>query len=489
MLFVSQVTVAGFEPLLKFAYTSKLLFRKDNVIDIRNSASILGFRDLDKACLDFLIPKFSSINFPSPSLRKPCCKKKCKRRLSKEEASTNSDDVISDENEVKPAADSSSQEEVTWRCNKSVNSKMQIGNRAGAFTPEGEGTNDNLMQCPKYRRQLACEKIICEKSQNKPITVIKDTCNSPYTASSSITSNKHEPEVDHPGKVAEIHREADTLKRETNERQSEWEEKRKDIDIEDESNTNTASFRSNAVLGEGSSGLILYHCCLKTFGEGPVKTGSQGQFAMDITEDENIRSTGVLAPVSDHQKEVVKSDWKIAGEDMDSVWLEKEKGRQPAIMEEAAPLDKAKEKSTVEGEVAEHQAEGLGSGVCLSQLSFQDLDPGSSSDTQSGQAHNTSVECLTTHRPSKHIGCSFSHDLDQSKCLWKGAELSECEGASQSGVSSFNSGEDGDSETETEGDSESCGRERRAEQVSRCLWLLYITALRSFHLRDLGTCA
>lgn len=488
MFFVSQVTVAGFEPLLRFAYTSKLLFRKDNVIDIRNSASILGFRDLDMACFDFLIPKFSSINFPTPSLRKPCCKKKCKRRLSKEEASTNSDDVISDENEVKPAADSSSPEEVTWRCNKSLNSKMQSGNRAGAFTPEGEGTNDNLMQCPKYRRQLACEKIICEKSQNKPVTAIKDTCNSPYTACSTITSNKHEPEVDHPGKsatrcyrqsqgVAETHREAGILKPETNERQSSWDEKRKDIDIEDESNTNTASFESNAVLGEGSSGLILYHCCLKTFGEGPEKTGSQGQFAMDITEDKNIRSTGVLAPVSDHQKEVVTSDWKMASEDMDSMWLEKEKGRQPATLEEAAPLDKAKEKSTVEGEVAEHQAEGLGSGVCLSQLSFQDLDLGSSSDTQSG------------HRTSKHISCSFSHDLDQSKCLWKGAELSECEGASQSGVSSFNSGEDGDSETETEGDSESCRRERRAEQVSRCLWLLCIIALRSFHLGDLGTCA
>uniref|UniRef100_A0A7N6F963 BTB domain-containing protein n=1 Tax=Anabas testudineus TaxID=64144 RepID=A0A7N6F963_ANATE len=55
-----EVTAAGFEPLLKFAYTSKLHFRKDNVLEIRNSASILGFRDLDEACFDFLLPKFFS---------------------------------------------------------------------------------------------------------------------------------------------------------------------------------------------------------------------------------------------------------------------------------------------------------------------------------------------------------------------------------------------------------------------------------------------
>uniref|UniRef100_A0A3Q3FFZ7 BTB and CNC homology 1, basic leucine zipper transcription factor 1 b n=1 Tax=Labrus bergylta TaxID=56723 RepID=A0A3Q3FFZ7_9LABR len=55
-----EVSVAGFEPLLKFAYTSKLLFGKDDVLEVRNSASILGFRDLDEACFEFLLPKFSS---------------------------------------------------------------------------------------------------------------------------------------------------------------------------------------------------------------------------------------------------------------------------------------------------------------------------------------------------------------------------------------------------------------------------------------------
>uniref|UniRef100_A0A668SGV7 BTB domain-containing protein n=1 Tax=Oreochromis aureus TaxID=47969 RepID=A0A668SGV7_OREAU len=55
-----EVTVAGFEPLLKFAYTSKLLFGKEDVLEIRNSAVILGFKDLDEGCFEFLLPKFLS---------------------------------------------------------------------------------------------------------------------------------------------------------------------------------------------------------------------------------------------------------------------------------------------------------------------------------------------------------------------------------------------------------------------------------------------
>ncbi|XP_054610259.1 transcription regulator protein BACH1-like isoform X2 [Dunckerocampus dactyliophorus] len=96
-----EVTVSGFEPLLKFAYTSKLLFSKDNILEIRNSAFILGFRDLDEACFYFLLPKFcsTSAGVAASSWRKSCCKKKSKRRLAKE-------DTDSDE-DVKPVSDDS----------------------------------------------------------------------------------------------------------------------------------------------------------------------------------------------------------------------------------------------------------------------------------------------------------------------------------------------------------------------------------------------
>lgn len=46
-------------PLLQFAYTAKLHFTKENIQEIHRCAELLGFHNLDKACFEFLIPKFS----------------------------------------------------------------------------------------------------------------------------------------------------------------------------------------------------------------------------------------------------------------------------------------------------------------------------------------------------------------------------------------------------------------------------------------------
>nr|XP_055051958.1 transcription regulator protein BACH1a [Misgurnus anguillicaudatus] len=54
-----EVTVEGFEPLLQFAYTAKLHFTKENILEIHRCAKLLGFHNLDKSCFEFLIPKLS----------------------------------------------------------------------------------------------------------------------------------------------------------------------------------------------------------------------------------------------------------------------------------------------------------------------------------------------------------------------------------------------------------------------------------------------
>ncbi|XP_029922338.1 transcription regulator protein BACH1a [Myripristis murdjan] len=69
-----EVTVEGFEPLLQFAYTSKLLFTKENIHAIHRSAEFLGFHNLESACFDFLIPKFTEDGKPTQEVRrKGCC--------------------------------------------------------------------------------------------------------------------------------------------------------------------------------------------------------------------------------------------------------------------------------------------------------------------------------------------------------------------------------------------------------------------------------
>ncbi|XP_068441057.1 transcription regulator protein BACH1-like [Clinocottus analis] len=68
-----EVTIGGFEPLLQFAYTSKLPFTKENIHAIHSSAEFLGFHDLESACFDFLIPKFSEGKRTSQEVRRRGC--------------------------------------------------------------------------------------------------------------------------------------------------------------------------------------------------------------------------------------------------------------------------------------------------------------------------------------------------------------------------------------------------------------------------------
>ncbi|XP_034403969.1 transcription regulator protein BACH1-like [Cyclopterus lumpus] len=68
-----EVTIGGFEPLLQFAYTSKLPFTKENIHAIHSSAEFLGFHDLESTCFDFLIPKFSEGKRTSQEIRRRAC--------------------------------------------------------------------------------------------------------------------------------------------------------------------------------------------------------------------------------------------------------------------------------------------------------------------------------------------------------------------------------------------------------------------------------
>ncbi|XP_018620588.2 transcription regulator protein BACH1-like [Scleropages formosus] len=81
-----EVTVKGFEPLLQFAYTAKLLFTKENILEIHSCATILGFHNLDKACFEFLVPKFFDKSKGIQGLRRKAC---CRQRLAQADFSIN----------------------------------------------------------------------------------------------------------------------------------------------------------------------------------------------------------------------------------------------------------------------------------------------------------------------------------------------------------------------------------------------------------------
>ncbi|XP_032721346.1 transcription regulator protein BACH1 [Lontra canadensis] len=68
-----EVTVKGFEPLIQFAYTAKLILNKDNVDEVCKCVEFLGVRDIEESCFQFLKFKF----LDSTADQQECLRKKC----------------------------------------------------------------------------------------------------------------------------------------------------------------------------------------------------------------------------------------------------------------------------------------------------------------------------------------------------------------------------------------------------------------------------
>ncbi len=120
----------GFEPLLQFAYTAKLHFTKENILEVHRSAEFLGFHNLDKACFEFLIPKFSDGGGTSKKV-----KGKSKSQASHEKSQSicsptdqnpenGEDGVPQDASAVMPASSATSSEESPKDCPPITNDKV-----------------------------------------------------------------------------------------------------------------------------------------------------------------------------------------------------------------------------------------------------------------------------------------------------------------------------------------------------------------------------
>lgn len=68
-----EITVKGFEPLIQFAYTAKLILSKDNVDEVCKCAEFLSVHNIEESCFQFLKFKF----LDSTSERRECARQKC----------------------------------------------------------------------------------------------------------------------------------------------------------------------------------------------------------------------------------------------------------------------------------------------------------------------------------------------------------------------------------------------------------------------------
>nr|XP_004654455.2 transcription regulator protein BACH1 [Jaculus jaculus]XP_045005744.1 transcription regulator protein BACH1 [Jaculus jaculus]XP_045005745.1 transcription regulator protein BACH1 [Jaculus jaculus]XP_045005746.1 transcription regulator protein BACH1 [Jaculus jaculus] len=68
-----EVTVKGFEPLIQFAYTAKLILSKDNVDEVYKCVEFLNVHNIEESCFQFLKFKF----LDSTANKQECPRKKC----------------------------------------------------------------------------------------------------------------------------------------------------------------------------------------------------------------------------------------------------------------------------------------------------------------------------------------------------------------------------------------------------------------------------
>ncbi|KAG7471196.1 hypothetical protein MATL_G00121880 [Megalops atlanticus] len=423
-----EVTAEGFDALLQFAYTAKLLFTKENILEIHNCATILGFHNLEKACFDFLIPKFFDSGKRLHEIqRKVCCKTKCCKQKSLPNSRSNLDEAENGEEhsgaESPDAALRKKRDET--QC-PSAKVTSELTEACGPNCLEKDVQTDYSLLCPKYRKfQMAYGKDrFCLEDygpQMSPLSpaLTSEGCASPCVPCTSNENNdptrnlcaRHVPEA---GSACEK-------------------------DVTPAANclpcSPAASENSNATGFGGASDLgcdqpvetpvVASDCCAV----GPVKAHPLNNSV--ATEGGDVVSEAGNEGAMEFE----------ASESALSSLVQKEGGG---------------DRTSVEREVAEHLAKGFWPDPCPSQAETFLLDP----EGQSVLGKATDFHWLKQLDLSSSTGdCPFLRELGEE------VQLPECEGVSQPEkspyISSINSGDDSD--CDTEGDSEAYNIERARE--------------------------
>ncbi|KAG9486197.1 hypothetical protein GDO78_008994 [Eleutherodactylus coqui] len=152
-----EVSVKGFAPLLQFAYTSKLLVNKDNLLEIKKCAKFLELHDIEETCFEFLKLKFldnKTENSECP--RKKCCKSFCPKASIQRQQDETERVVIHEVEDI-------------WREDFTQNLKCPTEIENLSPSPESpkrpcetfcfarENASNFSSLCPKYRKfQKAC---------------------------------------------------------------------------------------------------------------------------------------------------------------------------------------------------------------------------------------------------------------------------------------------------------------------------------------------
>ncbi|NXR15197.1 BACH1 protein, partial [Semnornis frantzii] len=150
-----EVTLKGFSPLLQFAYTAKLILNKDNVSEVCKCAEFLGVHNIEESCFQFLKFKFLDFKLDRQECpRKKCCTQRCQKTTPK---TGNVDDGELEIDEAELSEKECVQTPDTKLCKDEENSKASpaLQDASQVYDPvhlERAGVSSLSSQCPKYRK-------------------------------------------------------------------------------------------------------------------------------------------------------------------------------------------------------------------------------------------------------------------------------------------------------------------------------------------------
>ncbi|KFO08954.1 Transcription regulator protein BACH1, partial [Balearica regulorum gibbericeps] len=464
------VTLKGFSPLLQFAYTAKLILNKDNVSEVCKCAEFLGVHNIEESCFQFL--KFKFLDFKECP-RKKCCTQRCQKTNPKIGNVDDGDLEIDDEAEELLEKECI-QTPDTKLCRDEENAKSLPAlqdNASQTCDPvhlERSSVSSLSSQCPKYRKfqkAFGNDKVHTSESNSS----IKDIQVPPIATllEKEISDNDGIQKAQECVPMQLVSKCEETqVKMEEGEEGIEKKEELKSEDSKRESVTQNVScpvekmdlsaFPQNSATPHGLNSVSFLHTC-EQYGN---LNFSSMQTNTVLTE-KTVSGTGVGNDKTESQDTPSKVD---------------------LCTREATNITSAGDRSSVEREVAEHLAKGFWSDIYSTEACQIHLPPAvpkecfepvysgkksecpwlgiriSESPEPSSQRTFTtlnSVNCPFISNLSAE-GCSNSSEISGGDYL-QGQQQEQCP---YNYVISL--GED--SETDTEGDSESCSaREQECE--------------------------
>ncbi|NXU89077.1 BACH1 protein, partial [Xiphorhynchus elegans] len=458
-----EVTLKGFSPLLQFAYTAKLILNKDNVSEVCKCAEFLGVRNIEESCFQFLKFKFLDFKLDQQECpRKKCCTQRCQKANPKTGNVDDGDLETNDEAEALLEKEYS-QISDTKLCKDEENAKslpaLQDNANQNCDSVHLESRVSSLSsQCPKYRKfqkAFGSDKVHTSESNSS----IKDVQVPPFTTSldKEVSDNDGIQKAQEcvPMQLVSNCEETQVKMEEGEECIEEKEESKRDsCPVE---KMDLAAFPQNSAAPHGLNSVSILH--------------TREQYG-------NFKFSSV-------QNNAVLTEKTGSGTGAGNDKTESQSDVSPKVdlcTREATNITSAGDRSSVEREVAEHLAKGFWSDVYSTEACQIHLPPTVSKECLEPVYSGKKSECpwlgirisespepcsQRTFTTLNSVNCPFISNLSTEGCSNR-SEISSgdyVQGQQQEQCPYnyvISLGED--SETDTEGDSESCSaREQECE--------------------------